>query len=83
MLYYNTALPQMTLPEYGRNVQNMVDFCMTITDREIRTSCAHAIVRIVSSLSRNSREKTETTKNSGSYQRDVGFQTRHRFPLVK
>ena len=50
MLYYNTALPQMTLPEYGRNVQNMIDFCMTITDREIRTSCAHAIVRIMSSL---------------------------------
>lgn len=50
MLYYNTALPQMALPEYGRNVQNMVDFCMTITDRDVRTSCAYAVVKVMSTL---------------------------------
>lgn len=50
MLYYNTALPKMALPEYGRIVQNMVNFCMTIPDREERTACAYSIVETMKSL---------------------------------
>lgn len=50
MLYYNTAQPQLTLPEYGRTIQHMVDFCMTIEDRDERTSCAYAIVDTMSTL---------------------------------
>lgn len=40
----------MPLPEYGRNIQHMVDFCMTIPDRDRRTACAHAIVRTMATL---------------------------------
>ena len=34
----------MILPEYGRNVQQMVDYCMTIENRDERTHCAYTIV---------------------------------------
>lgn len=43
-------MPSLPLPEYGRNVQQMVDFCLTIPDRNERTRCAFAIVRIMSNL---------------------------------
>ena len=45
MLLYNTQLKKIVLPEYGRNIQHMVDYCMTIEDRDERTHCAHTIVR--------------------------------------
>ena len=50
MLEYNSQQKQLVLPEYGRNVQQMVDHCMTIEDREERTRCAYTIVNIMSSL---------------------------------
>ena len=30
MLRYNTQMKPLRLPEYGRNIQKMVDFCLTI-----------------------------------------------------
>ncbi len=50
MLTYNTSLKQLQLPEYGRNIQRMVDHCLTIEDREERTRCAHTIVRAMGNL---------------------------------
>ena len=47
---YNTQLKKLALPEYGRNMQNMVDFCLTITDREERTRCAHAIINVMGNM---------------------------------
>lgn len=47
---YNTKLPPLVLPEYGRNVQNMVDFCLTIPDRDERTLCAKAIIGVMRKL---------------------------------
>ena len=29
---YNTQMPKLALPEYGRNIQNMVNYCLTIED---------------------------------------------------
>ena len=40
----------MAQPEYGRNVQNLVDYCMTIEDREERNRCANAIISIMGNL---------------------------------
>lgn len=45
MLRYNTQQKKLTLPEYGRNIQKMVDYCLSIPDREERTVCAHQIIR--------------------------------------
>lgn len=50
LIPYNTGMPQMPLPEYGRNIQNMVDYCVEIPDRDERTACAHAIVNVMSTL---------------------------------
>lgn len=44
MLRYNTQLERLKLPEYGRNIQNMVEHCLTITDREERNACARSII---------------------------------------
>ena len=56
MLEYNSQQKQLLLPEYGRNVQQMVDHCLTIEDREERTRCAYTIVNIMSSLVPHLRE---------------------------
>ena len=47
---YNTGMPQLPLPEYGRNIQNMVDYCVEIPDKEERTICAYAIVGVMRTL---------------------------------
>ena len=56
MLEYNTQKEKLVLPEYGRNVQQMVDHCLTIEDREERTRCAYAIVNIMSNLFSNQKD---------------------------
>lgn len=50
MLSYNTQLKPLKLPEYGRNIQQMVDHCLTIEDREERTKCAYSIINSMSNL---------------------------------
>lgn len=50
MLTYNTHLKELRLPEYGRNIQKMVDYCLTLESREERTNCAYAIVLAMSVL---------------------------------
>lgn len=50
MLNYNTQLKKLVLPEYGRNIQQMVDHCLTIEDREERTRCAYSIINTMGNL---------------------------------
>lgn len=50
MLTYNSQLKKLALPEYGRNIQQMVDYCCTIQDREERNKCAHSIINTMSNL---------------------------------
>lgn len=38
------------MPEYGRNVQQMIEHALTIQDREERTRCVNTIVNIMGSL---------------------------------
>ena len=35
---YNTEEKKLVMPEYGRNIQNMVDYCITIQDMEERSN---------------------------------------------
>ena len=44
---YNTEEKKLVMPEYGRNIQNMVDYCITIEDREERKRCADTIINHV------------------------------------
>lgn len=43
MLPYNTDMEPVLLPEYGRHIQGLVDYCVSIPDRDERTACAYAI----------------------------------------
>lgn len=47
---YNTSRKKLALPEYGRNVQNMVDLILEIEDRETRNKAAKAIIDVMGSL---------------------------------
>ncbi len=46
-LEYNTERNLMSIPEYGRNVQNMINHCLTLTDKEERNNCAKAIIIVM------------------------------------
>lgn len=46
-LDYNTQREKLILPEYGREVQNMVDYCLNLKDRDERQKCANTIVEIM------------------------------------
>jgi hypothetical protein len=47
---YNTQRKRMALPEYGRNVQKMVDHIKTIEDRDERNRAAKTIIQIMGNL---------------------------------
>lgn len=50
MIPYNTDLKPVILPEFGRNVQSMIEHCMHIADREERNRCAYAIADVMANL---------------------------------
>lgn len=41
---YNTEREDLKIPEYGRNVQKMVDYALTIEDREMRNAYVKLII---------------------------------------
>jgi hypothetical protein len=47
---YNTKEKRLALPEYGRNIQNMVNYCVSVPDREERAQCANAIINIMGNM---------------------------------
>ena len=49
-LLYNTERVKLWMPEYGRNVQKMVDYLKSIEDREKRNEQARAIVKVMEIL---------------------------------
>lgn len=44
---YNSTRPKMAIKEYGRNVQNLVNYALTIEDKNKRTKLAHIIVSVM------------------------------------
>lgn len=50
MQKYNTQLQHIKLPEYGRHVQNLVDYCKTLPDRDLRNKFAGTIVSIMADV---------------------------------
>ena len=44
---YNTTRERLILPDYGRNIQNMVNHAMTLTDRSQRQQCAETIIKLM------------------------------------
>ena len=56
---YNTSLPHMIIPEYGRNIQKMVVFAMTVQDKAERNKVAHAIIDVMGQLNPHLRDITD------------------------
>ncbi len=47
---YNTSRKKLPMPEYGRNIQNMVDYLFTIEDKEKRNQTAQAVIDVMGNL---------------------------------
>jgi hypothetical protein len=54
---YNTQRKRMALPEYGRNVQKMIDHIKTIEDRTERNRAAKTIIQIMGNLNPHLRDE--------------------------
>ena len=55
-MIYNTQRPKLIIPEYGRNVQNMVDHAVSVEDREERNKVAHSIIDVMGNLNPHLRD---------------------------
>ena len=53
---YNTTRDKLLLPEYGRNVQNMITFAMQIENRDERNRAAQAIIEVMGQLNPHLRD---------------------------
>ena len=49
-LLYNTERKSLRLPEYGRNVQKMIEYLRSIPDRDKRNEQARAVVKVMEIL---------------------------------
>ena len=53
---YNTTRQKLMLPEYGRNVQNMIQHAMEIEDRSERNRATEAIIEVMGQLNPHLRD---------------------------
>lgn len=53
---YNTKRKKLVLPEYGRHIHKLVDYIVSIPDREERTRAAHALVAVMGNLNPHLRD---------------------------
>jgi len=44
---YNTARELMQIPEYGRNIQKMIEYAKTLEDRDERNRAARSIIKVM------------------------------------
>ena len=56
---YNTARDHLVLPEYGRNVQKMVDHAITIQNKEERNKCVKTIIDFMGQMNPQLRDLKE------------------------
>ncbi len=59
---YNTERKKLNFPEYGRHIQQMVNYLKTIKDKEERTKEAHSVIAIMANMSPQIKE-AEDYKN--------------------
>src|SRR5437016_4843962 len=53
---YNTERNLMPIPEYGRNIQKMIEYACTIEDRELRNKIARTIVALMGQMNPHLRD---------------------------
>ncbi len=64
MLEYNTERNRLIIKEYGRNIQKMIEYALTIEDYEQRTETAMAIVKVMSQINPEDKDNL-TSKKAG------------------
>ena len=57
-LDYNTQREKLVLPEYGREVQKMVDYAISLPTKEERQLCAEVIIDIMAKMAPQNRESS-------------------------
>lgn len=58
-LDYNTQREKLILPEYGREVQNMVDYAVSLPNKEDRQRCAETIVQTMERMFPQNKESED------------------------
>lgn len=53
---YNTTRPDLKIPEYGRNIQKMIDYAKTLEDKDERNKVAQAIIKVMGQVSPHLRD---------------------------
>ena len=56
---YNVNRKKLEIPEYGRNLQKMVDYALTIQDKEKRNTYAKIIIQTMSQVNPNCKEMAD------------------------
>jgi len=59
MLDYNTERARLRMPEYGRTIQEMVEYAKTLTNRQDRQNCAQTIVHLMEGMTMHRGDKDE------------------------
>ena len=49
-LDYNTQREKLVMPEYGREIQKMVDYAVALPDKEERQRCAESIIEVMARM---------------------------------
>jgi len=74
MLEYNTSRNQLVIKEYGRNVQKMIEYAISIEDRQKRTEAAKAIIRVMADIhpdTKESNQQADLQNQSSDYWRKL------------
>lgn len=60
-MQYNTAKDHLTIPEYGRHVQNMINHAVSLTDKKKQQECVDAIIAFMGQMNPHLRDVKEFT----------------------
>ena len=56
---YNSSKTKLVIPEYGRNVQRMIEYAKELPTREERTTAAKTIITAMTVLNPQMKEMTD------------------------
>ena len=60
-MQYNTKKNQLTIPEYGRHVHNMINHAISLTDKKKQKECVNTIITFMGQMNPHLRDVKEFT----------------------
>ena len=60
-MQYNTDKEHLTMPEYGRHVQNMINYAISLSDKKEQQKCVDAIISFMGQMNPHLRDVKEFT----------------------